>query len=48
MDAIDFETLDATIEAERTHLVNALRRIADRLDTLAVEDVIEPPMIFGV
>jgi hypothetical protein len=40
IDAIDFDTLDATIETERTQLANALRRIADRLDTLAVEDVI--------
>ena len=38
MDAIDFQTLDARIEMERTQLSNALRRIADRLDTLAVED----------
>jgi hypothetical protein len=29
-------------------LAAALRRVADRFDTLAVEDVIEPLMIFGV
>jgi hypothetical protein len=41
MDAIDFDTLDATIETERTQFATALRRIADRLETRSVEDVIE-------
>ena len=47
MDAIDFDTLDAEIDAERTQLAEALRRIADRLDSLAVEDVIEPLTALG-
>ena len=47
MDATDFETLDVTIETERTQVADALRRIADRLDALAVEDVIEPLTSFG-
>ena len=47
MDSIDFETLDARIDTERTQLANALRRIAERLDSLAVEDVIEPLTTVG-
>jgi hypothetical protein len=42
LDAIDLDALDAKIETERQWLVSGLRRIADRLEALSVEDVIEP------
>ena len=42
MDAIDLEALDAKIETERQWLVSTFRRIADRLEAMSVEEVIEP------
>jgi hydroxypyruvate isomerase len=42
MDDIDPDALDAKVETERQWLVSTLRRIADRLEALSVEDVIEP------
>lgn len=42
MDDIDPDDIDGKIETERQWLVATLRRIADRLEALSLEDVIEP------
>lgn len=42
MHDIDPDTLDAKVETERQQLVSTLRRIADRLEAMSREDVIEP------
>ena len=49
MDAsdLDLEALDAKVETERQRLVSRLRRIADRLEALSLEDVIEPVTILS-
>jgi len=42
MDDIDPYALDAKVQTKRQWLVSTLRRIADRLEALSPEDVIEP------
>jgi hypothetical protein len=42
MEPSDLDDLDGNLETEREWLVSSLRRIADRIESLALEDVIEP------
>jgi hydroxypyruvate isomerase len=42
MDDIDPDALDAKVQTKHQWLVSTLRRIADRLEVMSPEEVIEP------